>query len=87
MSKKNISKIITGNEEENIRDCMENIKWADEIIVVDSESTDKTVEIVKEYNQKIYFKVISLSNFLSNFLSFSFLQILKLQWQLRLQYL
>jgi len=35
---------------------MENIKWADEIIVVDSESTDKTFEIVKEYNQKIYFK-------------------------------
>jgi len=31
--------LITGNEEENIRDCLESIKWADEIIVVDSEST------------------------------------------------
>ncbi len=36
--------IITENEEENIRDCLESIKWADEIIVVDSESTDNTIQ-------------------------------------------
>ena len=27
--------IITYNEEENIRDCLESVKWADEIIVID----------------------------------------------------
>jgi glycosyltransferase involved in cell wall biosynthesis len=46
--------IITGNEEKNIKDCLESIKWADEIIIVDSESTDKTVEIGKQYTQKVY---------------------------------
>jgi glycosyltransferase involved in cell wall biosynthesis len=45
--------IITFNEEENIRDCLESVKWADEIIVVDSFSTDKTVEICNEYTEKV----------------------------------
>ena len=44
--------IITGNEEKNIKDCLESVKWADEIIIIDSESSDKTVEIGKQY--KVY---------------------------------
>lgn len=46
--------IITGNEEDNIRECLDSVKWADEIIVVDSESTDKTVEIAKEFTDRIF---------------------------------
>jgi glycosyltransferase involved in cell wall biosynthesis len=46
--------IITLNEEENIRDCLESVKWADEIIVSDSGSTDKTVDICKEYGAKVF---------------------------------
>lgn len=46
--------IITKNEEENIRDCLESVKWADEIIIVDSFSNDKTVETAKEYTDKIF---------------------------------
>jgi glycosyltransferase involved in cell wall biosynthesis len=46
--------IICKNEEENIRECLESVKWADEIILVDSLSTDKTVEIAKEYTDKIF---------------------------------
>jgi (heptosyl)LPS beta-1,4-glucosyltransferase len=46
--------IITFNEEQNIADCLESVKWADEIIVVDSFSTDHTIEIVKNYTDKIY---------------------------------
>ena len=46
--------IITLNEEENIRDCLESVKWADEIIVIDSESTDKTADICKKYTEKVY---------------------------------
>jgi glycosyltransferase involved in cell wall biosynthesis len=46
--------IITKNEERNIRDALESVKWADEIVVVDSGSTDKTQEICREYTDKIY---------------------------------
>jgi glycosyltransferase involved in cell wall biosynthesis len=46
--------IITCNEEKNIRDCLESVKWADEIIVIDSNSKDKTVEICREYTEKVF---------------------------------
>lgn len=46
--------IITYNEELNIRDALESVKWADEIVVVDSFSTDKTLEICREYTDKVY---------------------------------
>jgi len=46
--------IITGNEEENILDCLKSVSWAAEIIVVDSESVDKTLEIAKEVTNKIF---------------------------------
>ncbi len=46
--------IITYNEESNIRRTLESVKWADEIVVVDSGSTDKTVEICREYTDKVY---------------------------------
>src|SRR4030065_2615463 len=46
--------IITLNEEQNIKDALESVKWADEIVVVDSGSTDKTQEICREYTDKIY---------------------------------
>lgn len=48
--------IITGNEETNIRECLESVQWADEIIVVDSESTDETVEIAKQFTNKIFIR-------------------------------
>jgi len=48
--------VITGNEEKNIAECLESVAWADEIIVVDSESKDKTVEIAKKYTDKIFIK-------------------------------
>lgn len=47
--------IITFNEENRIRLSLESVKWCDEIIVVDSCSTDKTLDICREYkNCKIY---------------------------------
>ena len=46
--------IITCNEEERIRDALESVKWADEVVVVDSLSTDRTVEICREYTQQVY---------------------------------
>jgi glycosyltransferase involved in cell wall biosynthesis len=45
--------IITKEEEENIRRCLDSIRWADEIIVVDAESSDRTTEIAKEFTDKV----------------------------------
>ena len=48
--------IITFNEEENIRRTLNSVKWCDEIVVVDSGSTDKTIELCEEFNCRIYNK-------------------------------
>lgn len=45
--------ILTFNEQDNIKDCLESVKWADEIILVDEKSSDKTVEIAKKYTKNI----------------------------------
>lgn len=45
--------VRTFNEESNIRECLESVTWADEIIVVDSESSDATVAIAREYTDKV----------------------------------
>ena len=50
-----ISACITAcDEEQKIRACLESVKWADEIVVVDSFSKDRTVEICREYTDRIY---------------------------------
>ena len=46
--------IITYNEESNIRRTLESVKWVDEIVIVDSGSTDKTVQICREYTDKVF---------------------------------
>jgi glycosyltransferase involved in cell wall biosynthesis len=45
---------IVLNEERNIRDCLESIKWVDEIVVVDGFSEDRTVAICREYTDRIF---------------------------------
>lgn len=51
--------ILTKNEEQNIKKCIESIKWCDEIIVVDDNSSDKTIEIARKYKVKIYSHVLN----------------------------
>ncbi len=45
--------IITLNEEENLPRAIESVKWADEILVVDSGSTDKTVQIARNMGARV----------------------------------
>lgn len=45
--------VVCFNEEDNIRDCLESLKWVDEIVVVDSYSTDRTVEICRRYTDRV----------------------------------
>jgi len=46
--------IVCYDEEEGIRAALESVKWCDEIVVVDSFSTDRTVEICREYTDRIF---------------------------------
>jgi glycosyltransferase involved in cell wall biosynthesis len=46
--------VITFNEEHNIAAALDSLSWADEIIVVDSESTDHTVEIARRFTDRVF---------------------------------
>lgn len=48
--------IVCCNEERQIRRCLESVAWCDEIIIVDSGSTDTTLEICREFTHKITHK-------------------------------
>ncbi|AJE03713.1 glycosyltransferase family 2 protein [Geobacter pickeringii] len=48
--------IIAKNEEKNISDCLASLDWADEIVVVDSGSTDRTPEICRNHPEVRYFE-------------------------------
>lgn len=53
--------ILTKNEEKNILDCLKSVfGFADEIIVVDDESTDKTREMAKAFTDKIFIKTMDI---------------------------
>ena len=45
--------IITFNEESNIKAACESVAWADEVVVVDSNSTDRTRELAEEYGARV----------------------------------
>jgi glycosyltransferase involved in cell wall biosynthesis len=45
--------VITRNEEDRIRACLESVAWADELIVVDAESEDKTATIARELTDHV----------------------------------
>jgi glycosyltransferase involved in cell wall biosynthesis len=46
--------ILTKNEEEMIKDCLESVRFVDEIIIIDANSSDKTREIAQKYTPNIY---------------------------------
>jgi len=48
--------VITKNEESNIGACLESIRWVHDLIVVDACSTDRTVEIAREYTQRVFIR-------------------------------
>lgn len=45
--------IITQNEEAHIGPCLQSLTWVDEIVVMDAQSSDKTVEIAKSYTDQV----------------------------------
>jgi len=45
--------VLTKNEEVNIVDCLESIAWCDEIVIIDDYSTDRTLQIIKNFNPRV----------------------------------
>jgi glycosyltransferase involved in cell wall biosynthesis len=45
--------IITYNEEQRLRACLESVAWVDEVVVVDAESQDKTVQVAREFTDHV----------------------------------
>lgn len=45
--------ILTLNEEVNLKRCLDSVKWSDDIVVLDSYSTDRTLEIAREFNARV----------------------------------
>ncbi|HTK83092.1 MAG TPA: glycosyltransferase family 2 protein [Bacteroidota bacterium] len=46
--------IITRNEERNIAECLRSVDWAGDIVVVDADSSDKTVELARKSTEKVF---------------------------------
>jgi len=46
--------VIAWNEEERLRACLDSVSWADEIVVVDAESSDKTVQLAREFTDRVW---------------------------------
>ena len=47
--------LVTYNEEKrHLAECLRSLGWADEVVVVDSGSTDRTVEVAKQHGAKVY---------------------------------
>jgi glycosyltransferase involved in cell wall biosynthesis len=46
--------VITLNEEANLPRCLESVRWVDEIVLVDSSSTDSTLDIAREYGAVVH---------------------------------
>ncbi len=53
--------ILTKNEESCIAECLASVvNWASEVIVVDDESSDKTLEIVKKYTSNVFLRKMDI---------------------------
>ncbi len=46
--------VLTKNEERNIFDCLQSVSWASDLIVVDSKSGDRTVDIARTFTKKVF---------------------------------
>lgn len=48
--------VITKNEEDNIADCLKSASFAEEVVVLDDNSTDRTAEIARQFTGRVFFR-------------------------------
>ena len=51
--------VITKNEESSIERCLKSVLFCQEIIIIDDNSTDKTIELAKKYKATVYTKTMN----------------------------
>lgn len=51
--------VLTNNDESRIVDCLDNLGFSNELIIIDDNSTDRTVELCKRFTTKIYSKALN----------------------------
>jgi glycosyltransferase involved in cell wall biosynthesis len=59
--------VITRNEEENIADCLKSAGFADEIVVLDDNSTDNTVNIARQFTNKVFSRKMDIEGIHRNY--------------------
>ncbi len=60
--------VVTYNHEKYIKECLESVHgWANEIVIVDDQSTDQTCEIASKYTSKIFKRAMDLEGRQRNF--------------------
>ncbi|TRZ95038.1 glycosyltransferase family 2 protein [bacterium] len=52
--------MLTSNKEDLVGKCLESVRWADDIVILDDCSIDKTVEVAKKYTDKIFIRKLEL---------------------------
>jgi glycosyltransferase involved in cell wall biosynthesis len=59
--------MIVKNEERRLEAALQSVSWAQEILIVDDESTDRTVEVAKRHTDKIYHRKMDIEGRQRNF--------------------
>ena len=59
--------LIVKNEERRLEDCLASVSWADEIVIIDDMSTDRTVEIARKFTDKIFQRAMDIEGRHRNF--------------------
>ncbi|MBI4550084.1 MAG: glycosyltransferase family 2 protein [Candidatus Omnitrophica bacterium] len=59
--------LIVKNEERRLKECLNSLTWAREIVILDDMSTDRTVEIAREFTDKIYQRAMDIEGRQRNF--------------------
>lgn len=59
--------VIAKNEEKRLGECLQSVSWAQEIIVIDDESADRTAELARSFSAKVFRRAMDIEGRQRNF--------------------